>query len=488
MSQPNTSPSGRPATLAPLFKASAGDPLLAMMLASGGDERIAAGPDGRNRYGASARPEAGEIWFSSSTASGVSRRGWQAASAALPFAFSAGESEDWFSDLRRRLLNLLAPPGAQAVFCASGTQAEYAALALAGARARPGQKIVNILVGPEETGRGAPLAASGRHFLNSAPFGSGRAGFALDGWEGAAALAALPLRNGAGAPLPADEIDARVCALVRVARARGAHALVHLLDSSKTGLSAISRDCATKLLRDNPDDVTVVVDACQLRCAPAQVRADLDAGFLVMVSGSKFLGGPAFSGALLVPGGFAESLAARDQDIPWPEGLADHFAYFDWPPLLRDRIAGPFGARCNSGLGLRWTAALAELEAYCALDPALIEMAKACFQGEARRQILMTPGLEMDESGGEPTLIPIMMRGAEKGAADAALRKLRRRGLHLGQTVPIGGREALRLCLSAPQIVDFAWRYREIGDQNFAFGPLRADLEKLFTAWGALLG
>lgn len=487
MSQPNVRTSGRAQTLAPLFRAETGEPLLAMTLASGGDERIALGRDGRNRYGAPARPDAGDIWFSSSTASGVTPRGWAAAGAALPYAFLAGESEDWFADLRRRLLNLLAPTGSQAVFCPSGTQAEYAALMLAGARARSGQKIVNILIGPDETGRGAALAASGRQFLNSAPHGNARAGFPLDGWEGAVGLATLHLRDAEGAPLPVSEIDAKVCSLVRVAHARGAHALVHLLDSSKTGLSAISRECALQLTRDYPGDVTVVVDACQLRRPLEQVRADLEAGFLVMVSGSKFIGGPAFSGALLVPPALAAEIGGRADDMPWPDGLADHFALFDWPPALRERIAGPFGGRFNAGLGLRWEAALAELEAYCALDPALIDMAKAGFQGEARRQVLALPQLEIDASGGDPTLIPIVMRGAPKGAADAVLRQLRREGLHLGQCVPIGGREALRLCLSAPQIVDFAARYREIGSETFAFAPLRANLEKLFAAWGALL-
>jgi hypothetical protein len=488
MNQPNVRSSIRAKTLAPLFRDEAGEPLLAMMLASGGDERIALMADGRNRYGAPARPDTQDIWFSSSTAAGVTARGWAAASAALPFAFLAGESEDWFTNLRRRLLNLLAPAGAQAVFCPSGTQAEYAALALAGARARPGQKIVNILVGPEETGRGAPLAASGRSFLNTAPFAEGRAGFALQGWEGAVALATLPVRDAEGAALPVETIDAKARSLVRVARARGAHALVHLLDSSKTGLSAISRACALELLRDNPGEVTVVVDACQLRCAPQQVRADLEAGFLVMISGSKFVGGPAFSGALLVPPDFAAPL--RDGiafQIPWPKGLADHFALFDWPPLLREKIAGPFGARCNTGLGLRWEAALAELEAYCALDPALIDMAKACFHSEAQRQVLALPQLEIDGAGGDPTLIPIVLRGGAKGAADAQLHRLRRQGLHLGQTVPLGASEALRLCLSAPQIVDFAWRYNQVGNERLAFAPLRANLETLFIAWGGLL-
>ena len=485
MTNPKVRPSSRPQNLAPLFKAEAGEPLLAMTLGSGGDGRIALDRDGRNRYGAPVRPDARDIWFSSSTASGISPRGWAAAGAALPRAYLAGESEDWFADLRRRLLNLLAPPGAQALFCASGTQAEYAALALAGARARPGQKIVNILIGPEETGRGAPLAAAGRHFLNSAPFApAARAGFALDGLEGAITLATLHLRDAEGTPVPVAEIDAKVRALVRVARARGAHALVHLMDSSKTGLSAISRACALGLLRENPGEVTVVVDACQLRRPPAGVRADLEAGFLVMVTGSKFFGGPAFSGALLIPPGF---LGDDSGAIPWPEGLADHFALFDWPPLLRDRIDGAFGARCNAGLGLRWEAALAELEAFCALDPALIDMAIACFHGEARRQVLRLPQLEIDECGGDPTLLPILMRGADKGEADAVQRQLRRQGFHLGQTVPIGKRAALRLCLSAPQIVDFAWRYNEISSESFAFAPLRTDLEQLFIAWSALL-
>jgi len=482
MSQPLVRTSARPQSLAPLFRAGTGEPLLAMMLASGGDERIALQRDGRNRYGAPARPDEGAAWFSSSTASGISQRGWAAAAAAMPFVLLAGETEDWFANLRRRLLNLLAPPGAQAVFCASGTQAEYAALALTRARANPGQKIVNILIGPEETGRGAPLAASGRNFLNSAPFGPARAGFALDGWEGAATLATLSVRDAEGTPLPVEDIDAKACALVRVARARGAHTLVHLLDGSKTGLSAISRACATRLQQENPGEVTVVVDACQLRCPLEQVYADLEAGFLVMVSGSKFLGGPAFSGALLVP----EKFVAEGADIPWPEGLADHFALHDWPPHLRDRIEGPFGARLNAGLGLRWEAALAELESFCALDPALIAMAKARFHSETKRQILARPHLEIDSGGGDPTLIPILMRDAAKGAADSVLRALRLQGLHLGQSVPIGGREALRLCLSAPQIIDFCWRYTETRSEAFAFAPLRVQLEKLFSAWDAL--
>jgi hypothetical protein len=484
MSQLSPTPSGR--ALAPLFNSEESGPLLTLLLASGGDERIALTGQGRNRYAAAPRPPKDEIWFASSTASAISPRGWAAASAALPFAFLAGESEDWVSRLRRRLLNLLAPPGAEAIFCPSGTQAEYAALALVGGLAGPGQKIVNILIGPQETGRGSALAASAKGFLDSAPFGLNRAGLALAGWESAVTLATLPVRDAEGLAVPVEDIDAKAEALVRVARARGAHVLLHVLDCSKTGLSAVSRACAARLQRENAGEVTVVVDACQLRGAPQKVRADLEAGFLVMVSGSKFAGGPAFSGALLAPKPIVAALTARGT-IPWPEGLAEHFALFDWPPALRDLIAGPFGARCNPGLALRWEAALADYEAYCALDPLLIARAVACFNGEARRQLAALPDLEIDASGGDPTLLPIVRRDGKKGDADAMLRALRKRGLYLGQTVVMGPREALRLCLSAPQIVEFAWRYREAGSEAFAFAPLRSDLEKLFDGWAAVL-
>ncbi len=169
MSQPfSTSPPAARA-LAPLFRVEAGDPLLAMMLTSGGDERISPDGSGRNRYGASARPREDEICFASSTASTISARGWDAAASALPLALLAGETEAWFSNLRRRLLNLLAPRGTEAAFCASGTQTEYAALVVAGGLAGPGKRLVNLIVGPEETGRGAPWRRAAKIFSIARP-------------------------------------------------------------------------------------------------------------------------------------------------------------------------------------------------------------------------------------------------------------------------------------------------------------------------------
>ena len=473
---------GRPAA-----RREPGESLLAMVLGAGGDERIALDAQGRNRYGAPIRPAPDEVWFASSTASPITQRGWDAAAARLGLAFNAAATESWFADLRARLLALFGVTGAEVIFCASGTQAELAALALARSLDGGARPLVNLVTAPEETGRGVPLAAGGRHFLGSAPFGATIKGRAIAGWGGDIEInvETLPIRDAFGAPLAPNEIDARGEARVRAIVASGARALVHVLDCSKTGLSGFSRQSAAALLQEFPDRVSVVVDACQLRCAPSQIRADLEADFLVMITGSKFAGGPAFSGALLAPRGFADRL----DKVDWPEGLAAHSAALDWPPALRENIAGPFGARANEGLGLRWEAALAELELFHTLDVGLRARAKWLFSQTVRAGVAATPGLSLDGvcDDAPSTILPIFSRNARALPAEKLQSRLRTKGLHVGQPVKLGGAEALRICLAAPQINDFAARLCGGADETQAFQPLADDLARLFIEWGRII-
>ena len=60
-----------------------------------------------------------------------------------------------------------------------------------------------------------------------------------------------------------------------------------------------------------PGRVQVVVDACQMRLGRPRLKKYLDRGYLVIVTGSKFFTGPAFSGALLVPAGLARRARRR---------------------------------------------------------------------------------------------------------------------------------------------------------------------------------
>jgi hypothetical protein len=64
---------------------------------------------------------------------------------------------------------------------------------------------------------------------------------------------------------------------------------------------------------------------------------------------------------------------------------------------------------------------------------------------------------------------------------DDPLRTLSKRIFHVGQPVSIGPRSALRVCLSASQIVDAAETMA--GSLDTAVAPLLADLDGLFQKW-----
>ncbi len=347
---------------------------LRLLLASGGDERIWPDPvTGRNRYGTTIRPAPGETWFSSSTASTITERGYRAALADLEALLAQGvrtslQVQDWLCGLRAELLALYGRRGAEAVLAASGTDAELIALAIAERMlARP---ITNIVVAPNETGSGVAKAAAGLNFLATSCLGGPvPVGQRLAGWADAdIEVACVDIRTPQGEPRDPAAVDQDVAAHAERALARGRGVLLHLLDTSKTGLAGPSRAIAAQIAASAPERVLVMVDACQLRCPADRLRADLDGGFMVLITGSKFAGGPPLSGALLLPEAIATQL--RSAPLP-PEGLADYSARLDWPEPLQATFARDMTTTANLGLGLRWSAALAELKRFAAVDPRL---------------------------------------------------------------------------------------------------------------------
>ena len=83
------------------------------------------------------------------------------------------------------------------------------------------------------------------------------------------------------------------------------HALIHVVHGSKTGL--VLPDLADiDFLRDRHGHaLTLVVDACQARLSNGAIAAYLKRDAIVLLTGSKFIGGPPFSGFALVPSALA---------------------------------------------------------------------------------------------------------------------------------------------------------------------------------------
>ncbi|QPF94015.1 hypothetical protein [Bradyrhizobium commune] len=342
------------------------------LLVAGGDRRLALDPQTRvNAYGCAASPES-EIWnFASSTASSISQAAYDRAALAreelvhkclfdeVEVAFDA-RCEDVRDELRG---HFQLSQRVDIVFSPSGTDSQLHALFLA--HAVLGAPPVTIVVGADQTGSGTAYTARGRHFSSMTASGlSVRKDGAVAGLAGDSI--AVPLLDAISDIAMRPDADAAVLHAVETSLAQGRRVLLQIMDSSKLGWRAPSAGCLDEIARRWPGKVQIVVDACQARLGRRRLRAYLDRGYMVLITGSKFFGGPAFSGALLVPKGLSRSLDRVGEIAP---GVLDYAGRSDWPKAwaaLRSR----FERRPNFGQWLRWEAALAEMARYYAVPGA----------------------------------------------------------------------------------------------------------------------
>lgn len=373
------------------------------LMAQGGDARLAIDPHtGLNHYGCSHRPRPWAITFASSTASSLSERGFGGAEAArkrLAVAAVHGRAR-WALDheagqVRQSIADYygLADPGSSGVvLAASGTDSELIALAmcgLAGRDDRAARPISNILLAPEETGAGVPLAAAGCHFADDTALGQRVVkGGRIEGFAGTTRVLKVAIRGEDGRLLPPDAVDAACIRMVEAEAGEGRTVLLHRLDLSKTGLLAPSEACLEMLQASLGDRLEIVVDACQARLDRRRVQADLARGWMVMITGSKFFTGPPFCGALLLPALHAASLNAAAR---LPAGLADYGGRPDWPSGATVGAASVLGDQANPGMLLRWQAALAEMQAFARLPDIEARQRTASFIAGVEAAIASSP-------------------------------------------------------------------------------------------------
>ena len=309
--------------------------LLGDALVAGGDHRLLL-REGVNAYGNGPRPEPGLIALGSSTASVVSVSALRAAGrlhGALAGGMTTAVVEARRTGERIRQLSGAAwVPGSTVLLAASGTDVHRDAARLARGAA-PALAVVMAEAG--ETGTLVPSALGGD-------------------------TTAVALRHADGSLRDAAEVDADFACRARRAVTLAGRCLLVATDVSKTGLRAPSPDCLLQLRAELGDRLRVLVDACQTRLPPDAVAAYLAAGFMVAVTGSKFIGGPAFCGALLLP----PALRCAPQE----------------PPHL--------------GVLLRWEAALDEWQRYAALPRRAVHDFLAAWSDVVAQRIARSPWLE----------------------------------------------------------------------------------------------
>ena len=142
--------------------------------------------------------------------------------------------------------------------------------------------------------------------------------------------------------------------------------VVRVVTGTKTGFTSSALDLPAQMA----ERAFTVVDACQTRLQPSAVRAHLDAGAMVMVTGSKFMQGAAFSGAVLIPPALMTRLAAGAASAPpLPAGMADFFSTFEVPAELGHWRA-QLHSMPNEGALARWHTALPQMERMAAVGDA----------------------------------------------------------------------------------------------------------------------
>ena len=379
------------------------------LLTLGGDSRSLLHTSGLTAYGTTPRVREAVPFGSCTASSPIARVRCAAGALHVELREAAraerleGQVRRTYEHLREELLaqlNVDPAWGVDIALSPSGTDAELLALLLAlGDRRRP---LCNVVVGPREVGSGSEVAAAGLHFDAVTPHGQAPSRGAPVASDVAACVEVqtIHLRDEDGHVCSPEELDATTESVVNRAVAQGRRVLLHVVAHSKTGVHAPSLRVVRDLRSTHGEDLVVVVDAAQGRISRKGLASALQSGFLVLLTGSKFYGGPPFSGALLVPGQCDP--VARDMP-PIPPEFGHYFARWELPPRW-----GDLGARLprayNLGLLLRWGAAAEAFRAYYSVPGSARFAILRRFEENVPREYAGYPWFELDRV--EPVQFP----------------------------------------------------------------------------------
>jgi hypothetical protein len=495
------------------YPARAADPsVLVRLLIAGGDSRIQLIPTSNlNGYGCRPLPRPDVLSFASSTASSISERAYAVVEKAVSSLQSnnpAGDCESFVEKMRSKLKTVWGlGEETDVIFAPSGTDAELRALFLAKCVLPP--PVVSIVVGSDETGSGMSFAAAGRHFdSETANKFQVVKGERIHGLAHDVNVRLIPTRAVAGRARPSQEVDWVVFESVKAAVAGGNRVILHVMAHSKLGTSAPTPECVHRICEAWGGSVQIIDDACQARVSRTQIQSYLAQDRIVLITGSKFFTGPAFSGAVLVPAALSARAAASGNV---PMDFIKYTCASDWPRRF-ERLRAMLQPTVNIGQALRWAAAIEEMESYFKVPASFRNVAfrefstfvTNCIGDRSNLRRLDQPcfGNDTDEEFSMPTVFPFLpLRDGQScslaeakllyramnedlsaimGASRPSQRRLLSQCCHVGQPVEIPQRVGenvgvLRVSADA-RLVSESW---SCGDEEGAAARLRSKIAKL---------
>jgi hypothetical protein len=444
-----------------------------LMASGGGPENCSEGDSQWTPLITCTRPIPTEIWFGSTGYSNIGMRGYNAALSTLGQLTSPDAAllspTRWLEDLRSRIANGIAgTPDCAVIFAPGAVEARNLARAIV---SRTTRRTIREI---------AASSTEAAHFLPAQE----------EDFE----TIEVELRDHNGDRRSLTDIDRDMRSLAAEALCEGLGVLLHVLDTSKTGLSGPSRRMARGLAAVSPGRVCVLIDATELRCPASTLADDLAQGHMVLISGSHFAGGLPSCAALLLPRSLAEELI-HGEPILAPAGITR----FDVPGELRPVFALD-GGLMNLGLGLRWTAALAEYEAYLAIPEDLRQMILAAFSRKARHLAAICSGVDPEarplddvDNALRESIVPLILDEPHLAVEPMQHAQTLHESLtlpcgvsvgdvpcHLGPPMRFGSTIALTVSASAPMVAEIGERIARGIDFEIAFGPVKRDLATMF--------
>jgi len=370
---------------------------LVEFLSSGGDDRITLDSRGANKYNTTALPQARGIHRSSCTSNCVTDYSFSKGERLVASLIDAAQntSDDGgqkylqhITDIRnsiRKVWKLQDFDCCGITLCPSGSDAEYLPLLLAIFRLLDlpehdwGNGILSVVTGAGEVGSGTVNAATGKHFSGVSP----KPGYHI---KNNAPIYNLPknfpvvecievsIRNKGGHVKLHEDVDEEVRDIVHTAlkEQNFRFVLVHMVTGCKTGHLVPSLSVLEELTAQYGNAIIPIIDACQGRLQEGALRTLISKGMLVLVTGSKFYGGPPFSGMVLLPAKISKEIDASPHltktfdgkpilgDLPL---FMDDLLLSDDLPNMKSVIKQHHQGRrpYNWGLVVRWALALNEM-------------------------------------------------------------------------------------------------------------------------------
>lgn len=248
--------------------------------------------------------------------------------------------------------------------------------------------VVSLVACAGEVGSGTTEACMGRFFSKAVPLGGNSVamGQELPALHDLANMEAVELvarsdgveESHGEKGSPRADYDALVEGKARETLASDPAAVVvlHTVAGSKTGMRLPSPAVSERLRAEFGERVVSVLDACQMRHHPDLIPRWLNEQGPVLMTSSKFFGGPSFGSGVFFPHAAIDRMNEHlDGEPPATvaaiaEACASYLTHHDIGdvlPKLHDAMPPGF---CNVGVLLRWAAGLHEMETLAAATDA----------------------------------------------------------------------------------------------------------------------